>query len=323
MEELLNIGAAGNGKKKSDGVSSLGADDAEIAAAAVAANPFLAEILKSPEKFGTMDPGSGAATTSEIVHPIAGVCLKTEAENGDKVFINICRSDKIPSPPAVSDEVLALAVATGDNSKYRIPMSVGDPHAEVDTANKGCTAYDVIISEAAFEQFHERDGIKEFMVELILAHIEHKHNVLLSRAYRLLGKRKKLGQLQPQRVRVQKKAIDETFTRPAKKKGSQIQEITQQELMASAKVPTYTLLKEPASGVPEYYILEVELPKVATAKLLSLDVGGQRLELAVHPQLYFLGLDFEYAVDHTETGAQFNKKTRVLSVTLAVAKQQA
>lgn len=63
-------------------------------------------------------------------------------------------------------------------------------------------------------QFLHRDGIKEFMIELILAHIEHKHKVLLSRAYKLLGKRKKLGQLQPQRVRVQKKAVDEVSIPP-------------------------------------------------------------------------------------------------------------
>lgn len=35
-------------------------------------------------------------------------------------------------------------------------MSVGEPHAEVDTSKKGCTAYDVIVSEEAYAQFHER-----------------------------------------------------------------------------------------------------------------------------------------------------------------------
>ena len=33
---------------------------------------------------------------------------------------------------------------------------------------------------------------------------------------------------------------------------------------------------------------------------------------------YFLGLDFEHAVDHNSTGAQFDKKTRKLTVTIAV-----
>lgn len=118
MEQLLNIGAAGSTTKGTDAASSLGAEDDAIAAA-VAANPFLAEMLKSPEKFaaGAVNDDSAPSATSEIVHPVPGVCLKTEAENGEKIFVNICRSDMIPPPPSVSDEVLAIAVATGDNSK--------------------------------------------------------------------------------------------------------------------------------------------------------------------------------------------------------------
>ena len=48
------------------------------------------------------------------------------------------------------------AVATGDNSKYRVPMGVGEPHAELDAAKKGCTVVDVVVSEDAFEEFRTR-----------------------------------------------------------------------------------------------------------------------------------------------------------------------
>jgi hypothetical protein len=44
---------------------------------------------------------------------------------------------QIPSPPAVSDEDLTIALAMMDNSKYRIPMSVGPAHAETD--NSACS----------------------------------------------------------------------------------------------------------------------------------------------------------------------------------------
>jgi hypothetical protein len=50
-----------------------------------------------------------------------------------------CHSDLIPSPPVVADAELAAAIATWDNSKYRIPMSIGEPHAELDSAKQGCT----------------------------------------------------------------------------------------------------------------------------------------------------------------------------------------
>lgn len=92
---------------------------------------------------------------------------------------------QVPPPPAVSDAELAHAVATLDNSKYRVPMSVGEPHAELDTAKKGCTAYDVIVSEEAFAEFQAREGVREFMVELMLSHIEAKFNTRLCRDYKV------------------------------------------------------------------------------------------------------------------------------------------
>lgn len=268
--------------------------------------------------------GAGPAeSTSLLVTPVPGICLKTESRTGEKVFVNLCRSEHVPPPPSVTDAELAHALATGDNSTYRIPMSVGEPHAELDTAKKGCTAYDVIVSEEAFAQLQAREGIKEFIVELILCHIEAKHNTALSRDYKVLGKRKRMGQLQQQRIR-RRTTIREVHapnapdtTRPSKPR---IEEVGKGEDDGgpTAEIPSYTLLKEPAEGRPEFYIVEVELPKVASAATMTLDVGGRRFELASHPRKYFLGLDFEYPVDHRETGAQFNKKTKRLTVTLPV-----
>lgn len=270
--------------------------------------------------------------------PVSGVCLKTDAKGGEKVFINLCRSEHIPPPPSVSDIEMAHALATGDNSTYRIPMSVGEPHAELDTAKKGCTAYDVIVSEAAFSQFQAREGIKEFMVELILCHIEVKHTTQLSRDYKILGKRTRMGQLQQQRIRrrttIQEVNIPAAAATPegppdavAPGRRPRIEEVgdtagddgdVHQTQNQTAEIPQFTLLKEPEEGRPEFYILELELPKVGSAATMTLDVGGNRLELTAHPRKYFLGLDFDYPVDYKETGAQFNKKTKQLTVTLPV-----
>jgi len=313
---LLNIGASLE-QKGSDGAVAGGSDSA---AGDAASDPFLNELLRT----AAVDPEAAAAratdeAVSQLVTPVAALCLKTESEKGEKVFVNICTSEHVPPPPAVSDAELAVAVATFDNSKYRVPMSVGEPHAEVDSNGGGCTAYDVIVSNEAYHQFQERTGIKEFMVELILSHIEHKHSVLLSREYKTLQKRKRMGQLQQQRIRTKKK-IHEVVTPGVRVKSGEAKLIVEAETdaISEAAIPEYTLIKEPDAGRPEFYVVEVALPDVRSANTMALDVGGRRLELSVHPKRYFLGLDFEHAVEHQDTGAQFDKKSRKLTVTLPV-----
>eukprot|EP00038_Savillea_parva_P014844 m.217697 g.217697 ORF g.217697 m.217697 type:complete len:339 (-) comp29241_c0_seq1:87-1103(-) len=331
MDELLNIGASVDKQAPATATDSPG-DVTDM-------DPFLARLLQEGGQ-ASMSGGEAEdpmAPGSILVTPVAGICLKTEASTGEKVFVNVCRSEHVPAPPSVSDVEMAHALATGDNSTYRIPMSVGEPHAELDTSKKGCTAYDVIVSEEAFSQMQAREGIKEFIIELVLSHIEVKHSTLLSRDFKILGKRKRMGQLQQQRIR-KKTTIHEVHTTQASKSetnktarpgisevgssndnASHTNDDTSSAVSTNTPIPKYTLLKEPEEGTPEFYIVEVELPTVLSAATMTVDVGGRRFELAVRPRAYFLGLDFDYPVDHKETGAQFNKKTRRLTVTLPVA----
>ena len=39
---------------------------------------------------------------------------------------------QVPSPRDVSDEELADIIQSGDPMRYRVPMSIGEPHVEVD-----------------------------------------------------------------------------------------------------------------------------------------------------------------------------------------------
>eukprot|EP00040_Diaphanoeca_grandis_P004445 m.28762 g.28762 ORF g.28762 m.28762 type:complete len:331 (+) comp15979_c0_seq1:274-1266(+) len=328
MDELLKIGQQLDKEPDTkDGGDGMSPDD-----------PFLTKLLGGLDKD---DEGFAAAMAaaalnggedfnmpiSQMVEPTPGTCVKTEADTGEKVFVNVCHSDKIPAPPSISDERLAIAIATGDNREYQVPMSVGEPHAELDNAKKGCTCYDVIICTEAYKEFKERPGIQEFLIELTFAHIEHKHSVLLSRAYKILGKRTHVGTIKAQHCRIRSKIREVsappniTTSQPStshSKQTSKAVGITE-VVESNGEVPEYSMMKEPESGVPEFYIVEVELPTVRSTKPMTLDIGDTRFELSVHPRKYFLGLDFEHPVDHTATGAQFNKKTRKLTVTMPVA----
>lgn len=64
-----------------------------------------------------------------------GICVKTLSEpNAQKVFVNICQSNSVPPPPELSREELVELLQSEDPSGYRVPMSLGEPHTEVDNS---------------------------------------------------------------------------------------------------------------------------------------------------------------------------------------------
>lgn len=142
------------------------------------------------------------APRAVTVSPTPGICIKTASREG-KVFVNLCKSEHIPPPPAISDAELARVVQTFDASRYRVPCSVGPaPHAELDKAGKGCTVYDVVVNDGFFDTtLKEREGIRDFVIELSLASVEHKHKTLLSREYNILKRRTHMGAIQDQTIR--------------------------------------------------------------------------------------------------------------------------
>uniref|UniRef100_Q9NWS0-3 Isoform 3 of PIH1 domain-containing protein 1 n=1 Tax=Homo sapiens TaxID=9606 RepID=Q9NWS0-3 len=69
---------------------------------------------------------------STQIQPQPGFCIKTNSSEG-KVFINICHSPSIPPPADVTEEEL-LQMLEEDQAGFRIPMSLGEPHAELDAS---------------------------------------------------------------------------------------------------------------------------------------------------------------------------------------------
>lgn len=72
--------------------------------------------------------------------PDAGFVLKSKVntENGEKkVFVNICTSEHVPNPREVSEKELAEILDSEDPLRYRVPLSLGEPHAELDKSGQG------------------------------------------------------------------------------------------------------------------------------------------------------------------------------------------
>lgn len=76
--------------------------------------------------------------------PKPGCVIKLRSSKDEKVFINVCTSDKIPAPKEVSDQELVDILQSVDPTQYRVPMSLGEPHVELDNRGQG-VVYSILI----------------------------------------------------------------------------------------------------------------------------------------------------------------------------------
>ncbi|KAM7372636.1 hypothetical protein PAMP_009790 [Pampus punctatissimus] len=243
---------------------------------------------------------------SKVIRPQPGMCVKTLSEPGmQKVFINICQSNSVPPPPELSREELINLLQSEDPSGYRVPMSLGEPHTEVDNNSQGCTAYDVVINQEFFQMCQKDPLFQQFVILVSLEGLENKYNMELSRDWKVMKNRKFLGSVSEQNIR--------TKSRPV------IEELQPQgNSTATPKRPEFTLLVEPPDGVPEYLIAEIKLPGVLSSRSLVLDIGEDRLVLTARPSLFHLDIFHPFLTDQNNSVAQYNSSTQILTVTMPV-----
>ncbi|KAM3863587.1 PIH1 domain-containing protein 1 isoform 3-T3 [Diretmus argenteus] len=234
---------------------------------------------------------------SKVIRPQPGMCVKTLTKlDKQKVFINICQSASVPPPPELSRDELVELLQSEDPTGYRVPMSLGEPHTEVDNSSQGCTVYDVVINQDFFQRCQKDPMFQQFLILVSLEGLENKYNLELSREWKVLKNRKFFGSVSEQNIR--------TKSRPV------IQELQPQ--------PEFSLLVEPPAGDPEYLIAEIQLPGVPSSRSLILDVGEDRLVLTARPALYHLDVFHPFLIDQENSVAQYNTNTQILTVTMPV-----
>ena len=69
--------------------------------------------------------------------PTPQFVMKLRNSKEEKVFINICTSEKIPPAKDITEETLVEVLESEDPTQYRVPMSLGEPHVEVDNRGQG------------------------------------------------------------------------------------------------------------------------------------------------------------------------------------------
>ncbi|KAM4652743.1 PIH1 domain-containing protein 1 [Discoglossus pictus] len=270
-------------------------------------------LLKAKEEIQSRMP---IVTDSKQIRPQPGFCIKTRTSKNIKIFINICKSSDIPTPPDVSEPELVSILESEDPSGYRVPMSIGEPHVEVDNSGSGCTAYDIVINDSFFEKIKSNELFREFFITVAMEGLENKYEMELSREWRMLKNRKFMGSIFEQNIRTKSKPIIQEMD-PSSSPHHQTKPLIS-EIQSLPVVPEYTIVAEPAEGHPSFLVAEISLPKVSSVRSLVLDLGEDRIVLFGRPDLYHLDIFIPYNIIQEESGAQFNKSSKVLTITMPV-----
>ncbi|XP_072016431.1 PIH1 domain-containing protein 1-like [Amphiura filiformis] len=293
------------------------------------------QLLLQAAEAGHLDlPGNeGQEPISKLVTPEPGFCVKTKDDQGNKIFVNICKTEHMPAPKDISDEDL-VKLLQSDEPDFRVPLSIGEPHAEVDKGGKGCTAYDIAINSEFYNKIGTSDLFKGFFMSVVIEGLENKYNILLDKNWIQLKNKKCHGVITEHNIRTKSKprisevgegsiepenpSLSSSTTIPASSKPL-ITELESSSVVTSkAPQPEYVIMREPLEGHPEFLVAEIKLPKVKSAKLLTLDLGEDRIVLHAHPSAYYLDIYLPFYIMQEDSGAQFNRDTKVLTLTLPV-----
>ncbi|XP_011834659.1 PREDICTED: PIH1 domain-containing protein 1 isoform X2 [Mandrillus leucophaeus] len=234
---------------------------------------------------------------STQIQPQPGFCIKTNSSEG-KVFINICHSLSIPPPADVTEEEL-LQMLEEDQAGFRIPMSLGEPHAELDARGQGCTAYDVAVNSDFYRRMQNSDFLRELVITIAREGLEDKYNLQLNPEWRMMKNRPFMGSISQQNIRSQQRPriqeLGDLYT-PAPGRAE-----------SGPEKPHLNLWLE----APDLLLAEIDLPKLDGALGLSLEIGENRLVMGGPQQLYHLDAYIPLQINSDESKAAFHRKRKV------------
>ncbi|XP_018007298.1 PIH1 domain-containing protein 1 [Hyalella azteca] len=178
--------------------------------------------VDAPQELSQLLPDPRLANAITI-SPLPGMCVKTKLLRGDnKIFINVCTSGTIPPPEDLTDDELLEILNSDEPSDFRIPMSIGAPHEEVDKKGKSCTAYDVVVNPEFLDKARDNLLFNNFFVIATCEALEMKYDIELDKnGWTILKNKLYLGTLEKQSVRTAVPLVQElSGKRPAPKSDS-------------------------------------------------------------------------------------------------------
>ncbi|XP_018654885.1 hypothetical protein Smp_018160 [Schistosoma mansoni] len=200
-------------------------------------------------------------------------------------------------------------------------MCIGEPHAEVDSAQKGCTAYDVIINPQFYQKVKSSELFEAFLMTVIFEGLENKYGIELERSWTVLKNKKCMGKPQEQCIRTSSRPaiIEMNGSQPPKPKVIELPDPP-----FKSDTPKYEIIKvkDDVSGEVRCLVARIIMPKLISSDGLDLQVGADLLQLNSRDQIYSLELPLNTLVNEETTVAEFNRNTKILTVTMPVSTVQ-
>eukprot|EP00667_Euglena_gracilis_P007535 EG_transcript_7605 len=131
----------------------------------------------------------------QILIPQPAFCVKCRNKAREKVYINICSSDKV--------EVFREDY-TGQsrNATWNIPLSIGKPRSEMDKHGKAIETYDAVFHPKTVQLANDSPKFMCFLVEICVEHINDGYQKSLVPEFRRLAKVVSKGKPAAQSIRV-------------------------------------------------------------------------------------------------------------------------
>ncbi|KAH9382910.1 hypothetical protein HPB48_023535 [Haemaphysalis longicornis] len=106
--------------------------------------PFESLFLQANEEFRSLvqslSDESKPERKTKSIKPTPGFCVKLrDTSSGAKLFVNVCHTPELPEPRDIDDAELIHILESEDPTSYRVPLSLGLPHDEVDKGTDWCT----------------------------------------------------------------------------------------------------------------------------------------------------------------------------------------
>ena len=264
-----------------------------------------------------------------IIQPMPGVCVKAKTEDGEKIFVNICTSDKIPPPEDISDAKLFEIACATENLDYVMPMSIGTERIESDKDGRPCVTYDVAVNATYLEKCREKKMFLLFTVSVVLDGVASKFNKTFNREdYVILKNRKVIGKLQQHkienrkprgRLQAQKPLIEEL--KPSVKSSPKTKSTSSEKKIENNQVNSksnYVLLKQPLEGAATHLIGLFKMPKGITGVDVHVLLDQDRIVITVDNSTFAYDLSIPYAINIAQVKCSLDKDLKILRLDMPV-----
>mmetsp|Transcript_90763 Transcript_90763/g.157400 ORF Transcript_90763/g.157400 Transcript_90763/m.157400 type:complete len:534 (-) Transcript_90763:1047-2648(-) len=133
--------------------------------------------------------------TMQILLPEPAFCVKCRNKAREKVYINICHSEKIE---------MFREDYTGNarGAMWNVPLSVGKPRMETDKKNKEIETYDAVFHPKTVQLANDSPKFMCFLVEICVEHINEGYQKSLVPEFQRLSGIQSIGKPAAQTIRI-------------------------------------------------------------------------------------------------------------------------